>query len=150
MQIIEVKIKDRKKYIDLLLLGDEDRNMVNKYIYDGKMYAIDHEGSFIASILIIFKEEDVIEIKNLAVDPNYQRRGYGKFLIEFIASLYGDYFNSMIVGTGESPLTLPFYKSCGFEEYYRLENFFTDNYKEPIFEEGIQLIDMIYLRRHMI
>ena len=29
----------------------------------------------------------------------------------------------------------------------RVKNFFTDNYDHPIFEDGIHLVDMVYLKR---
>lgn len=149
MQIREVKIGERENYIDLLLLADEELDMVKKYINDGKMYAIDHEGDRIASILIIFKESSTIEIKNLAVKPAYQKKGYGKFLIEFVNSLYRDDFDRLIVGTGDSPSNLNFYKHCGFSYHDRIKNFFKDNYSQTIIEDGVELVDMIYLKRHM-
>ena len=30
---------------------------------------------------------------------------------------------------------------------HRVERFFTDNYDHPIIEDGIQLVDMVYLKR---
>jgi hypothetical protein len=56
----------------------------------------------------------------------------------------------MLVGTGETPAILSFYESCGFEESYRVKNFFSDNYDHPIFEGDIQLVDMIYLKKDLL
>ena len=53
----------------------------------------------------------------------------------------------MFVGTGDSPLTIPFYEHCGFIISHRVENFFVENYDHPIFEAGKQLIDMVYLKK---
>lgn len=53
----------------------------------------------------------------------------------------------MQVGTGDSPLTVPFYEKCGFTRSHVAKNFFTDNYDHPIYECGVLLTDMIYLRR---
>lgn len=53
----------------------------------------------------------------------------------------------MLVGTGEVPSILSFYKHFGFEPSHRIENFFTDNYNHPMFENGIQLVDMVYLKK---
>jgi len=53
----------------------------------------------------------------------------------------------MFVGTGDSDQTIPFYQKCGFTVSHRVFNFFTDNYDHPIFDNGIQLIDMVYLRK---
>lgn len=55
----------------------------------------------------------------------------------------------MLVGTGETPSILTFYESCEFEKSHSIKNFFTDNYDHPIFEEGIQLIDMVYLKKEL-
>ena len=55
----------------------------------------------------------------------------------------------MQVGTGDSALTIPFYEKCGFTRSHYIPNFFTDHYDHPIFECDVQLIDMIYLQRHL-
>ena len=55
----------------------------------------------------------------------------------------------MMVGTGDSVLTIPFYQKCGFTESHRVKNFFTDNYDHPIFEGGKQLVDMVYLGKKL-
>ena len=48
-----------------------------------------------------------------------------------------------------SPLTIPFYEKCGFVRSHKIPNFFTDNYDHTIYEGGVQLIDMVYLQRHI-
>ncbi len=50
------------------------------------------------------------------------------------------------VGTGDSPLAMPFYKSLGFAESHRVKNFFTENYDCEIYEDGVKLVDMVYLK----
>ena len=51
----------------------------------------------------------------------------------------------MILGTGDSPLTLPFYAACGFRETHRVKDYFLTHYNHPIYEAGRQLIDKVYL-----
>ena len=53
----------------------------------------------------------------------------------------------MFVGTGDVPGTLGFYKKCGFAESHRVKNFFTDHYDHPMVEDGVQLVDMVYLKK---
>ncbi|HAB61465.1 MAG TPA: GNAT family N-acetyltransferase, partial [Lachnospiraceae bacterium] len=77
----------------------------------------------------------------------YQGKGYGKKLIEYVVEFYEDECDTLLVGTGDSDLTIPFYRRCGFEESHRIKNFFTDNYDHPIYECGKQLVDMVYLKR---
>ena len=51
------------------------------------------------------------------------------------------------VGTGDSPLTIPFYEKCGFVRSHIVSNFFTDYYDHPIYECGVHLVDMVYMQR---
>lgn len=81
--------------------------------------------------------------------PKYQGLGYGKILIDYIAEKYKEKYSLLQVGTGDSPLTIPFYKKCGFTYSHKIENFFIDYYDHPIFEMGVQLKDMIYLQRKL-
>ena len=75
--------------------------------------------------------------------------GYAKALIDFIVERYGKQYAILQVGTGDSPLTIPFYEKCGFARSHSIPHFFTDNYDHPIYEDGVQLVDMIYLRRRL-
>ena len=52
-----------------------------------------------------------------------------------------------MVGTGDSPLTIPFYEKCGFVRHHVVKDFFTQNYDYEIWEEGVLLRDMIYLSK---
>lgn len=138
--------ENRKKYIDLLLLADEQESMIDRYIDKGDMFILKEKDIVIAECIVVNIGKGEYEIKNIAVVPERQGKGYGKKLIEYVLSYYND-CRVMYVGTGDSDLTVPFYKSCGFEESHRIKNFFTDNYDKPIFENGKQLIDMVYLKR---
>ncbi len=136
---------DKKAYIDLLLLADEQETMIEKYLECGEMFVLDENG--IKAECVVTKEADgIYELKNIAVIPLCQRKGYGKKLIDFLFSHYTD-CNIMLVGTGDVPSALSFYQKCGFIESYRIQNFFTDNYDHPMFEDGKQLVDMVYLKR---
>ena len=147
MDFIEVK-ENKKKYLDLLLLADEQESMIDLYLERGTMYALHDEGT--KAVCVVTDEGDaILEIKNLAVSPEFQKLGYGKRMINFISSHYKDKFEILQVGTGDSPLTIPFYEKCGFRRSHSIENFFTDNYDHPIFECGVQLADMIYLRKEI-
>ena len=136
--------KAKKEYLDLLLLADEQESMIDQYLERGEMFVLDDHG--VKAECVVTKEADgIYELKNIAVMPDCQRKGYGKRLIEFLFSYYTN-CKTMFVGTGDSPDILNFYGSCGFAESHRMKNFFTDNYDHPIFENGKQLIDMIYLK----
>lgn len=120
--------------------------MIDKYIDKGTMFIL-YDNGVKSECIITDEGNGVIEIKNIATLPEYQNKGYGKYLIKFIEEKYKHKFNILRVGTGDSILTIPFYKKCGFKESYRIKNFFVDNYNNPIFECGVQLIDMVYLEK---
>lgn len=140
---------NKTKYMDLLLLADEQESMIMRYLNRGDMYILEENGITCAECVVTDEGNSVCELKNIAVSPDSQRKGYGKKLIEFIESNYIEKFSKIIVGTGDSPLTIPFYESCGFVQNHRVRNFFIDNYDHPIFEAGIQLVDMVYLEKKL-
>lgn len=146
MQIKEI-IKNKADFMDILLIGDEDENMINKYINQSTIFAL-YVNSTLTSVCAIIKvDNETAEIKNLSTYPEYQNRGYASTLIDFVCNKYKMEFKYLILGTGENNKTLKFYKKRGFQEIHRLKNFFIDNYSHPIYENGKQLIDMIYLKK---
>ena len=147
MEILEIK-SDKKKYMDLLLLADEQEDMIDRYLDRGTMYILDDDG--VKAECVVTEEADgILEIKNIATDPKYQRNGYGKKLIDFIIEKYSGRYAVLQVGTGDSPLTIPFYEKCGFRRSHIVKNFFPDHYDHPIYEDGVQLVDMVYLQREL-
>ncbi len=145
MKIFEVT-GNKKEYLDLLLLADEQEDMVDLYLDKGTMFALD-DGGVKAECVVTDEGDGVLEIKNIATDPACQGKGYGRCLIGFVAEKYKGQYAVLQVGTGDSPLTIPFYEKCGFKRSHAIKNFFVDNYDHPIFECGVQLVDMIYLRK---
>ena len=148
MKVMEIReIKDNKKhFLSLLLLADEQEDMIDKYIENGTMYVLEDDGVK-CECVITDEGNGTLEIKNIATVPDCQGMGYGKQMIDFIASKYKEQYSILQVGTGDSPLTIPFYEKCGFVRTHIVKNFFTDNYDHPIYECGVQLVDMIYLQK---
>ena len=145
MEVIEV-IENKKAYIELLLLADEQEDMIDRYLDKGKMYLLDDKG-IKCECVVTDMGNGVLEIKNIATLPEYQGKGYAKVMIDFIIKKYREEYSILQVGTGDSPLTIPFYEKCGFVRSHIILNFFTDNYNHPIYEGGIRLVDMVYLKR---
>ena len=139
---------NKKQYLDLLLLADEQEDMVDRYLERGTMYVLEDDGVR-AECVVTDEGNSILELKNIAVEPDFQGRGYGKALVEFLIRTYAGRYVTIQVGTGDSPSTIPFYKSCGFRRHHLVKNFFTDHYDHPIYEGGVQLVDMVYLQREL-
>lgn len=147
MEIRKVET-DKKQYLSLLLLADEQEDMVDRYLERGFMYVLEDDGVK-AECVVTDEGNGVLELKNIAVAPAAQGRGYGKAMVDFLIQTYKGQYAVLQVGTGDSPSTIPFYEACGFYRHHLVKNFFTDHYDHPIYECGVQLVDMVYLQRKL-
>lgn len=162
MQIVKIE-ENKKEYLELLLLADEQEEMIDRYLERGDMYVLEEEpgeqkcgvtenqapGAGKAVCVVTDEGNGILEIKNLAVRPDVQDQGYGRTMVRFVERVYRDRFQILQVGTGDSPATIPFYEKCGFRRSHVVRNFFTDHYDHPVFECGRQLVDMIYLKKEL-
>lgn len=140
---------DKKRFLPLLLLGDEQEDMIDRYLPYSMMFVLYDGAVAIGECVVQDLGKGIVEIKNIAIMPEYQHRGYGRMMIDFVESRFRITHSALQVGTGDSPLTIPFYEKCGFIRTRIIRNFFTDNYDHPIYEDGIRLVDMIYLQKKM-
>ena len=140
------EIDNKRDYLPLLLLADEQENMIDLYLDRGTMFLLEDDGVVKGECVVTDEGNGVLEIQNLAVSQTYQGKGYGKKLIEYVVDRYKDQYAVLQVGTGDSPLTVPFYEHCGFVQHHILKNYIIDHYDKPIFEGGKQLVDKVVLR----
>lgn len=144
---IRVEGEDKRRYLPLLLEADPSQDMIARYLEDGILYILEEDGRLAAAAVVLPLGEGKCELKNIAVVPPLQGKGLGSRLLEHVFDELKGQFEEMLVGT-TTPV-LPFYHSHGFVDSHVLKNFFTDNYLEPIFENGVQCVDMLYLRKRL-
>lgn len=135
----------KKAYLDLLLLADEQEDMIDRYLDAGRMFLL-HDGGVKCIAVVVELNSDECELKNIATNPQEQGKGYGQAMVAYLLDNYLRKYKTMYVGTGDVPKALRFYQKCGFRESHRVKNFFNDNYDHAMYEDGIQLCDMVYLR----
>ena len=131
----------------LLLEADPSEAMIARYLDDGALYALLVNGKTAAVAVMARRQDGAFELKNLATDPELRGRGHASRLVRHLIQLYAARGDRLYVGT--SPANVGFYQRFGFERAYVAENFFADNYPEPIVENGEVLKDMIYLKRDL-
>lgn len=139
--------ENKSDYIDLLLIGDESETMIHKYLECGDLYVGFLDDVAVAVIVVSEIGSDNAEVKNLAVAKHFRRQGIGRRMLDCVEQSHRN--KRILIGTGETPSTLSFYKSCGYRFSHRIKDFFTDNYPDPIIEEGVLLNDMIYLSKEI-
>ena len=146
MRIRSVKT-EKKAYLALLLLADEQEDMIDRYLERGEMYVLEAGEEALAVCVVTEEGEGTLEIKNLAVREDMQGGGLGRRMMEEMELRYKDQYHTLLVGTGDSPLTVPFYERCGFVRSHVVKDFFTDHYDHPIIEGGVLLRDMVYFKK---
>ena len=133
----------------ILLLADETKEAIDRYIFDAEIFVLEKFDEIIALYALKAINSNQIEIKNIAVKEDFQGKGIGTFLLNdaFIrAKNLG--FHSLLIGTGDASIKqLALYQREGFKKYEVIKDFFIDNYPEVIYENGIQLKDMIVLEK---
>lgn len=78
--------ENKKQYIDLLLLADEQESMIDRYLERGDMFVLNDNG--VKAICVVTDETNgICELKNIAVTLEPQRQGYGKRLINYLVKL---------------------------------------------------------------
>jgi aminoglycoside 6'-N-acetyltransferase I len=148
LKIRQLKQTDSIPY-NLLLLADETVAAIDKYINECDIYIFESKQEIIAVYALHATNAETMEVKNIAVKEPHRGQGVGKLLLEDACKKAIDKgYKLLIIGTGDVAIRqIDLYKKVGFEIYGKRNNFFIDNYPKPIFENGVQLKDMIMLRK---
>ena len=141
---LEKITEEREPYFPYLLLADENEVVVRKYMNDGDLYAIHFGGRIIGAALLIEQSKMVIEIKNIAIEPELKGRGIGKIVIQMISdNCKTKGYTQVIVGTANSSIeNIAFYQKVGFR-MEKVEKDFFCSYDKPIYENGLRAVDKI-------
>ena len=140
------KIADKKKNLDFLLLADPEEEAIDKYINDCEVFEFYYRDILIGQGAIKQLFSTTYEIKNFAIYEKFHNCGYGKILINLLCKKYLESFKNIEILVGTSEQGVGFYQKCGFQFSHIIKDFFITNYKQPIFENGIQCKDMFYLK----
>ncbi|MAU70753.1 MAG: GNAT family N-acetyltransferase [Pseudozobellia sp.] len=150
MNVIIKKIKDNFPY-EILLIADETVDAINKYVFDSDVYLAIVQQEAIGAFCLLSDNEGALEIKNIAIVPQWQNRGIGSFLLAKIEEIAKkEEFKTITVGTADTgKRQISFYIRNGYAQYAVKKNFFLKNYNQPIYENGIMLKDMIILKKNI-
>lgn len=133
--------------MELLLVADPSVRLVEEYVQRGHCFVAVLEESIVGVYVLIPTRPDTIELVNVAVDEAHQGKGFGKKLVLHaieVAKSLG--YKTIEVGTGNSSVgQLALYQKCGFRMTWIDRDFFLRHYEEEIYENGIQVIDMVRL-----
>jgi ribosomal protein S18 acetylase RimI-like enzyme len=137
--------------MDLLLDADPSRELVEEYVGRGTCYVAETDGLVVGEYVLIRTRPGTVELVNIAVAGDRQGQGIGKKLVQHaIGQARQQGFRTIEIGTGNSGVgQLALYQKCGFRITGVDRDFFIRHYPEPIFENGIQVIDMVRLSQDL-
>lgn len=137
--------------MDLLLLADPSREMVEEYLKRGECYIAERANQVIGVYVLLPTRPQTVELVNVAVAEKLHGKGIGKLLImNAIKTAKEKGYKTIEVGTGNSSIgQLALYQKCGFRITGIDKDFFIRHYQEKIFENGIQCRDMIRLSQDL-
>ena len=151
INIIKATAKDVIPW-DLLLLADPEKAKVEDYLAKGVLYLALFDDEIVGEYILTPKENNSIELKNVAVKEIYQGKGIGKKLVlHAISKAKEEGYKTIEVGTGNTGFSqLALYQKCGFRMQRVIRDFFKD-YEggKPIMENGIRCIDMVVLSQDL-
>lgn len=138
-------------YLDLLLLADPSEEMIRAYTKAGTVITAFMEEQPVGVYVLVDHGHGLLELKNIAVSESFQGRGIGKrILAHAVETATETGAKRLEVGTGNSSTgQLAFYENAGFRRVRVDEGFFLRNYDEPIYENGMQCTDMIFLSQDL-
>ncbi|MFS0839039.1 GNAT family N-acetyltransferase [Paenibacillus sp. 1P03SA] len=138
--------------MDLLLLADPSEELVHEYMQRGRCFtAADVDGTVIGVYVLLPTRPGTVELVNVAVREDYHGRGYGKRLVlHAIGQARESGFKTIEIGTGSTGVAqLALYQKCGFRITGIDKDFFVRHYAEEIYENGMQVIDMVRMSRDL-
>ena len=150
MMLIFEKITENYPY-PILLLADETQEAIDRYVFESDVYIVkDNDGKLIGVFCLQVISETMIELKNIAIVEEYQNKEIGSQVILYIKKLCKNKYPYLLVGTPDCAIhQIHFYEKNGFVRFMIKQNFYINNYPDPIFENGIQLKDMLVLKYNL-
>ncbi|PWN62027.1 GNAT family N-acetyltransferase [Chryseobacterium oncorhynchi] len=143
--------KDSEIPYKLLLLADETTEAINQYIFSSDIYLL-HDGTENIAVMALHKNNDAeLELKNIAVIESYRSKGIGSILINKAKEIaHENKYKLLTVGTSDTGFQqIRFYEKNGFVKTGIRKDFFIENYPTPIYENGLQMRDMVLLTHYL-
>ena len=134
----------------LLLDADPEEALVRNYLATSQLLVFEEDQQILGEVVFQLRETEA-ELMNVAVTPSAQGKGIGKQLVQATLKELQQQITKpteVLVKTGD--ITGPavgLYKSCGFQEKARVENYFVHHYSEPIYEDGVRLKHQLILNQ---
>lgn len=135
------------KHYALLLEADPSQRLVDDYLSRSFCFTAQKEGQLCGVIILLPTRPATLEVVNLAVQNEFRGQKIGQTLLYFALSFAKkNQYEVVEIGTGSTGFEqLYLYQKCGFRMSHIERDFFIHHYEQAIFENGLQLKDMVRL-----
>lgn len=141
--------RDKDEYIDMLLMADPQKDMIESYLYQSEMFVLVNGGDVCSVCVIRLLKNRKCEMKNIVTRVQDRGKGYAGYLINYVCEYYSDVCDTIYAGTGNSKRMIEFLEHCGFVNSHMAVNYYVDHYQEPIYEDGIRITDKVFMKRRL-
>jgi len=153
ISIREVQSTELEELIPLLVLTEPSERALRwglAHLSDA-VYRVETDAGTLVGAASVQWRGDPCEIEELAVVPERQGQGIGKQIVAWLleeARRRGKH--AMLVGTPNASIdNIAFYQKCGFRMDHIRHDYFR-YYREPLFDHGIQIRDMLVFRYELL
>lgn len=141
--------RHKDEYMDMLLMADPQKDMIERYLDRSDMFVLINGGAVCTVCVVEPLKNRKCELKNIATRAEDRGKGYAKHMLYYICEYYSNTCDVMYAGTGNCKKMIEFYEQCGFVHSHIVANYFTENYREPIYEDSVRLTDKIFLKKQL-
>jgi ribosomal protein S18 acetylase RimI-like enzyme len=134
---------EQERHLPLLLEADDAEEHMRGYLERGELLEI-RDADVLIGVAVLVREDDEVEIWNIALSEEHRGCGLGRAAIEAIAErCRREGVSRLTVGTSDCSLgTIAFYRKAGFRFAGVREGYF-DTYPLEVVEDGIRARDLV-------
>lgn len=142
-------LEEKEKYLELLLEEDPRKETMQQSVEAGDLFALYDRGQVQSVGVVFVRKNRKCELYNIVTKMESRRKGYGRALLNYICERYADRCDTMYATAGTTAGAMAFYGNCGFLNSHIAVNYFLEHSPVPVYENGKQLTDMIYVKKKL-
>ena len=100
MENLIYEVNEQKaRFMEFLLEGDEQENMIMRYLDRGRLFVLDDKGPKVVCV-VTDEGNGVLEIKNIATRASHRCKGYAKRMIHHLEQFFSGIFMLFMLALG--------------------------------------------------
>ena len=139
----------QKRFLDLLLLADEQESMIDRYLERGEMFVARNDGTGRRRMRRHGRNRRNRRDQESGCTPPVSTERIRTTNARISGGVLPGALPDASRRHRDVPRTPRFYERCGYVRSHLIPGFFTDHYDHPIIEDGRQLVDMVYLKKSL-